>query len=156
MYEATIKKRENGTLNDYKENALLTQEIIDQIGEQHDLEIKNVYKNIYLTYNKKIIEFDVLIEAETYTERKRWISVELKDNDVTKVISQAMARRDFVDYSYVVLNSDVKWIVQYLFYVWSEYVKKYKIGFFSNDTFILYSKYIKSQIKINLEENSKS
>ena len=156
MYNAILTKRKDNSLNEYKENALLTKNIIEEISQEHSLEVKKIHKNIYLNYNGKTVEFDVLIEAETPTGRKRWISVELKDNDVSKVINQAVVRRDFVDYSYIILNNNVKWIVQYLFYVWSETIKEYQIGFFSNwdnkEIFILNSKFISSKINIKLEE----
>lgn len=154
MYKALLKKRKDNKLNEYKENALLTDEIIKQIELQHDITIKEIHKNIYLTYNKKTIEFDVLIQAETYTEKTRWISIELKENDVTKVISQANARRDFVHYSYIVLNCSPKWIVSYLIYVYSDDVKRNKLGFFSKELPIINSKYITPKIEIDLEKDT--
>ena len=156
MHNAIITKRKDNSLGEYKENVLLTDNIIEEMLQEHCLVIKKIHKNIYLKYNGKTIEFDVLIEAETPTGRIRWISVELKESDVSKVINQAIVRRDFVDYSYVILNHSVKWIVQYLFYVWGETIKEHQIGFFSNcnnkEIFILNSKFINPKINIKLDE----
>ncbi len=149
-YKAIVTKRKDNSLGEYKENTLLTDSILEQLENEHCLKIKEVHKNIYLKFNNKIVEFDGLIEAETPTGRVRWISVELKEHDVSKVINQAIVRRDFVDYSYVILNNSVKWIVQYIFYVWHNHIKEYQIGFFSNDTFILNSKYIKGDIELEI------
>ena len=151
MYEAILKKKKDNSLNEYKENALLTDEIVEKIMDEHCLTLKEIHKNCYLQYNKKIVEFDVLIEAETPTGRKRWISVELKESDVSKVINQASVRRDFAHFSYVILNNSVKWVVQYLLYVYPELIKQEMIGFFSDNIFILQSKYKKPRIDINMD-----
>jgi hypothetical protein len=152
MYETKMEKRKDNSLGEYQENKLLTQEVVDRIMEEHCLELKKIHKNTYFTYNKKRIEFDVLIEALTPSGQLRWISVELKEQDVSKVINQAIVRRDFADYSYVVLNNPVSWIVQYIVYVWNEWIKEHQIGFFSNNIFVLNSKWIKPKIKIKMED----
>jgi len=153
-FEAIITKRKDQKLSEYKENSLFTDEILEKISDTHNLTIKEVVKNVYLTYNEKTIEFDMLIEAETPTGQIRWISIELKESDIGKIIEQSLIRRDFVDYSYVIINSSVKWLVEYILYVWSEYIKKEKIGFFSayENIFVLQSKYKPSKIKIKEEK----
>jgi len=151
MYEAILKKKKDNSLNEYKENALLTDEIVEKIMDDHCLTLKEIHKNCYLQYNKKIVEFDALIEAETPTGRKRWISVELKESDISKVINQAVVRRDFAHFSYIILNSRVKWVVQYLFYVYPELVNQEMIGFFTNNIFVLPSKSKKPRIEINMD-----
>ena len=150
-FQAIITKRKDNMLNEYKENALLTDEIVEQIADEHSIEVKKVYKNVYVKFNNKSVEFDVLIKAETPTGRTRWISIELKESDISKVINQAIVRRDFVDYSYVIINFCVKWVTQYIFYVCSDDIKEYNIGFFARDVFVLNSKYKKSKIKIKDE-----
>jgi len=155
MYKAILKKKKDNSLNEYKENALLTDEIVEKIMDEHCLTLKEIHKNAYLEYNKKIVEFDVLIEAETPTGRKRWISVELKESDVSKVISQASVRRDFAHFSYCILNNSVKWVTQYLLYVYPELLKQEMIGFFSDNIFVLQSKYKRPRIEINMENAEK-
>ena len=155
MYEAILKKKKDNSLNEYKENALLTDEIVEKIMDEHCLTLKEIHKNAYLEYNKKIVEFDVLIKAETPTGRTRWISVELKESDVSKVISQASVRRDFAHFSYCILNNSVKWVTQFLLYVYPELVKQEMIGFFSDNIFVLQSKYKSPRIEINMENAKK-
>lgn len=155
MYEAILKKKKDNSLNEYKENALLTDEIVQAIMDEHCLTLKEIHKNVYLEYNKKIVEFDVLIEAETPTGRTRWISIELKESDVSKVLNQASVRRDFAHFSYCILNNSVKWVTQYLLYVYPELVKQEMIGFFSDNIFILQSKYKSPRIEINMENAEK-
>ena len=152
-YEAIITKQKDKKLGEYKENSLLTQDVLDKISEAHSLTIKEVYKNVYLSYNGKIIEFDVLIKTETPTGQDRWISIELKESDIGKTIEQALIRRDFVDYSYVIINSSVKWIVEYIFYVWHEYIIQEKLGFYSSreNIFVLQSKFKSSDIEIKTD-----
>jgi len=153
--EAKIILKKDKSLTEFKENALLTESVLEQIKDEHNLEIEQIYKNIYLRFNDKNIEFDVLIKASTPTGQLRWISVELKEFDVSKVIEQSISRRDFVDYSYIILSNSVKWIVQYILYVWGDYIKEYKIGFFSNDIFVLNSKFIRKKIEIKPKKNPK-
>ena len=153
-FEATILNSKNKSIKEYKENNLLTKDILDLIEETHNLEIKEVYKNVLVKFNNlKPIEFDVLVIAKTPTGQERVISIELKESDVSKVIEQAIVRRDFVDYSYVVLDTSIKLLVEYLLYVWADYVKEYKIGFFTDNTLLLQSKYIKKKVKIIKELN---
>ena len=149
-YESNIIRRKDNSLGEYKENNLLTDEMLKVILDEHNLTLIKINKNVYLRYNEKNIEFDVLIETETPTGIKRFISVELKESDIGKTIQQSIHRRDFVDYSYVLVNSSVKFIVEYILYVWDEYIRNKKIGFISSkeNVFVLASKFICSDIEI--------
>jgi len=142
----------NKTIKDYNENKLLTDNIINEIEEVHNLEVKKIYKNVLVKLgDSRPIEFDVLIIATTPFGQIRFISVELKEMDISKVIEQSIVRRDFVDYSYIVVDTSIKFLIQFLLYVWSDYVKEYKIGFFVDDTLILQSKFIRRKINIKYE-----
>ena len=140
---AKITERKDEKL--FKENVYLKKDYLNMISEFHNLTFKKIYKNVYVNYNNKVREFDVLINGETPTGRQRWVSIELKENDVSKVIEQSLVRRDFVDYSYCIINNSVRWVVEYILYVWSDYIKEDKIGFISayDNIFVLPSKYKK-------------
>ncbi|RLJ04281.1 MAG: hypothetical protein DRP18_04910 [Candidatus Aenigmatarchaeota archaeon] len=81
------------------------------------------YENIKIFPRKRFngIEFDLLIyiykkssKPENRTGRDILIGVEFKENDMDKVIKQAIARKEFVDYMYIATCCRV-WNVEQLF-----------------------------------------
>jgi len=83
----------------------------------------NALKEVEIFPRRKFkgIEFDLLIylygKSKQPTHRTRediLIGVEFKETDLNKVISQAIARREFVDYMYIATNCR-SWDVQQIF-----------------------------------------
>jgi len=68
-----------------------------------------------------------------------------------------------MDLEAIILNSKNKSLKEYkenqlltkeiLVYVWSSYIKKYKIGFFTGNTMILQSKFLKRKVNFNISES---
>ena len=86
-------------------------EVVNEIIEYHTRNIKSNIssyeiscfpRKIYQTKKEKL-EFDLIIVLEWQSNRhfRRVIGVEFKETDFAKVVVQAIARRDFVDYMYV-------------------------------------------------------
>ncbi len=83
-------------------------DVVKVILYHHTLNIYSDYKvdlhprRVFNT-KKERLEFDLLIELEWESNRKykRLIGVEFKETDFSKVVVQAIARREFVDYMYV-------------------------------------------------------
>jgi hypothetical protein len=67
-----------------------------------DYEVSCHPRKVFQT-DKERLEFDLIIELEWESNRKyrRLIGVEFKETDFGKVVVQAIARCDFVDYMYV-------------------------------------------------------
>jgi len=93
-------------------------EVVNEIIEYHtkegwsekEIEELQVYPRHILTKDKNRIEFDLVIKikwktkvlgTEKYRFYERLIGVEFKETDIPKVITQAIARREFVDYMYI-------------------------------------------------------
>jgi len=67
-----------------------------------DYEVRCYPRKVFQT-DKERLEFDLILEVEWESNRKykRLIGIEFKETDFSKVIVQAIARRDFVDYMYI-------------------------------------------------------
>jgi len=148
MDTAVLLKQNNKSLKEYQENTLFTDKILDIIESIHEFTVEKIYKNVYVKYNDRYIEFDVLLFASTPSGRKRLISIELKEYDIGKAIEQAIIRREFVDYSYIIMKLSLRSIIEYILYVTPGYIRNNRIGIFSGDTLLLASKYIPRNIDI--------
>jgi len=64
----------------------------------------NLHPRFWMVSKEEKLEFDLLIELEWSTngrKYRRMVGVEFKENDFRKVVSQAIARRSYVDYMWV-------------------------------------------------------
>ena len=129
-----------------QEERLYTEEIENLILEHHENYEIVERKLRYKIDGKVNLETDVvLIVKTTNTGVKRAIGIELKENDILKAISQAMERREYFHYFYVVLNMRVSTIVNWIFLDHNLYsaIKNYSIGLISayEKTMVLPSKF---------------
>ena len=133
--------------NLYFEDALLTRNIMWVIESKHNLKVSKLYRHVKIDS----YEVDALAITETPEHIERWIGFELKDNSIDKATLQAMLRRKYFDYFYVVINLSVSSIVKYLFY-YPKPIKEYKIGYVSSydNIVVITSNYIPREKK---EEN---
>jgi len=98
----------------YEENKYYTKEMEDLILEEHNLSLVKREKNIVIVEHKLNTETDVILYCKTEFGRKRKIGIELKENDLTKAMHQAMVRRQFFNYFYIIINMPVKFIVDWI------------------------------------------
>jgi len=126
----------------FKENRLLTEEVLRQIEEWHELGIQKIYWNRTLVVSGVRVECDALLKCSTPFGRERWIEVELKDVDLAKVLSQAVERRPLVDYAYVVVGGlSLPAVVDPVVRVYSPLLKHYDIGLFWENQMLVASRY---------------
>ncbi|MCD6148607.1 hypothetical protein J7J18_04500 [bacterium] len=134
-------------MREYKENNLLTTKILTEIEVSHNVEIKYVYKNVLVKCGEeRPVEFDALLLTHTPTGKKRFFSIELKEADVTKVISQLANRREFVDYAYAVLDVSLPFLAEYLL-SYAELIRSLGLGIFTREELVLRSKYKKREVE---------
>jgi len=98
--------------------------VVERIVEYHqNRAYANLMKDIDVFPRKKLngLEFDLLIylhikskRPEHRTREDILIGVEFKESDLNKVIKQAIARREFVDYMYIATNCRA-WDVEQIF-----------------------------------------
>jgi len=91
-----VIKRDNA---EYYEDSLLTDKVIELIEKHHNFNIHLVE----LHKREHGFEVDAVIWAST-RERKleRYVGIELKDYDLYKAIEQAVERRQYYHYFYIV------------------------------------------------------
>jgi len=91
--------------NGYKEeiNAMgVVNEILNYHMSGADFIDVQLYPHHVIGQGNNKFEFDLAIHlAHEHEWWSRWIGVEFKETDVKKVIRQAVARREFVDYMYI-------------------------------------------------------
>lgn len=103
--------KENGNLEE--ENAL---GVLEVILRHHtygtNFKLKGIYPHLWLKGDDITVEFDLLVELEGTAKvmgrefsTTRKIGIEFKEGDVKKVLAQAIARREFVDYIYIATRS---------------------------------------------------
>ena len=98
--------------------------VVERIVEYHqNRAYANLMKDIDVFPRKKLngLEFDLLIylhikskRPEHRTREDILIGVEFKESDMNKVIKQAIARREFVDYMYIATSCRA-WNIEQLF-----------------------------------------
>jgi hypothetical protein len=73
-----------------------------------DLNIE-VYPRHWIFTEKERLEFDLLMHLEWRSDRKyrRVIGIEFKESDFRKVVSQAVIRREYVDYMWIATRNIV-------------------------------------------------
>ena len=98
----------------YQEDKYYTPEIEDMILEKHNLELVSKQRKELLKEHKLNTETDVILYCKTEHGRKRKIGIELKESDLVKAVHQAMVRREFFNYFYVVINHSVEYIVDWI------------------------------------------
>ncbi|WP_297550580.1 hypothetical protein [Thermococcus sp.] len=90
--------------------------VVDVIVGHHtygnNLRLTELYPHVWLNGEEEKLEFDLLIELEGKSsfnghviKTKRTIGVEFKEDNVKKVLAQAIARRPYVDYLYIATRS---------------------------------------------------
>ena len=121
----------------YFEDALLTWKILETIKACHDLEIRRVYRHAMVAG----FEVDAVAICKTSGGKERWIGFELKEADFPKAFAQALLRRDFFDYFYVVIDLPVREVVNWILNHCKKGVEG--IGFVSayDDIIVLASKF---------------
>ena len=112
------------------EDALLTRGILYVISKCHDLEIEKIYRHVMVNG----MEVDAVAICKTYEDRyERWVGFELKENALDKAMDQAMLRRDYFDYFYVVIDLSVASIVGNIIRgYFLDHIKNHKIGIISS------------------------
>ena len=128
-----------------QEEKLYTKEIEDLILKHHEnYEVIN-RKLRYKIEGKMNLETDVILVVKTINNIKRTIGIELKETDMSKAISQAIERREYFHYFYVILNLKVSTIVNEILLDYNLYsaIKNYGIGLVSasEKTMIIPSKF---------------
>jgi len=89
---------------DILENKLWNDEMRILILNAHGLNLVSEKRNVILT-NKMETETDVVLIGETKERKlKRKVGIELKEHDFAKAISQAVRRRKYFNYFYVILG----------------------------------------------------
>jgi len=124
----------------YLEDALLTWKVLDVVYRCHELKIERVLRHV------RVAGFEVDAVAEAHTldkEIRRLVGFELKDSDFYKAFNQAVERREYFDYFYVVIDLTTRTIVEYLLDLGRE--KLNGIGFISalDEVVVLPSKFRK-------------
>jgi len=84
----------------YKEDYLLDHKVLQLIMNLHDWAFLGCERHVVVGN-----EFDAVAIAETFGGKPRFIAIELKENDVVKVLRQAMIRSMYVHVAYAVLSS---------------------------------------------------
>jgi len=84
----------------YKEDYLLDHKVLQLIMNLHDWAFLGCERHVVVGN-----EFDAVAIAETFSGKLRYIAIELKENDVAKVLRQAMIRSVAVHVTYAVLSS---------------------------------------------------
>lgn len=84
----------------YKEDYLLDHKVLQIIMNLHDWAFLGCERHVVVGN-----EFDAVAIAETFGGKLRYIAIELKENDVVKVLQQAMVRSIYVHVAYAVLSS---------------------------------------------------
>jgi len=91
--------------NGYNEeiNALgVVNEILDYHMEGSEYRDVQLFPHHVIKRGNNRFEFDLVIHLiHKYEGFNKWIGVEFKETDVRKVVRQAVARREFVDYMYI-------------------------------------------------------
>ena len=91
--------------NGYNEeaNALgVVNEILRYHMKSDDYQDVQLYPHRVIKQGNNRFEFDLVIHLiHKHDTFSRWIGVEFKEGDVKKVVRQAVARREFVDYMYI-------------------------------------------------------
>lgn len=94
----------------FLEDALLTKKIIYTISLLHSLTVYNIYRHIRIGG----YEVDALAICKTPDKYERWVGFELKDSAIDKAITQAVLRRKYFDYFYVVIDRSTHTLVKYI------------------------------------------
>ncbi|KAA0006373.1 MAG: hypothetical protein FE045_03305, partial [Thermoplasmata archaeon] len=125
------------------EDALLTRKILWAIENFHQLHVNRIYRHVKING----LETDAVAVCQTAEDRyERWVGFELKENAIEKAIQQAIARRKYFDYFYIVIDwhtsSIVKWILKY------HEIEKMGIGVISShdDVVVLKSNFMTRKI----------
>ena len=82
----------------YKEDSLFDDKVVSLISRVHN------FKLLYYRRHKRInhTEIDVYSVWSTPSGKRRTIILELKQTDFTKLVGQALNRREYGDYIYIV------------------------------------------------------
>lgn len=111
---------ENKIIKNYKENELLDEgKIKDFLLYNFDIYVEKIFKNVNVRIPeyKRPIEYDVLIFGKTSGGHPRVVGVELKKSgNLNKAVSQAIVRKPYVDYQFILVDDEVNWIVDYIIY----------------------------------------
>lgn len=132
----------------YLEDALLTWKILDVIRASHDLDVEKVFRHCKIAG----MEIDAVAVCRTLGDREdRWIGFELKESDIQKAFKQAISRRTYFDYFYIILDLETRSIVNFIL-AKKEAVEKYKIGFVSaKENVVVYSSRFQKRLEIKGE-----
>ena len=102
-YKEWLKK--NGNLEELK-----AYEVAKKIIKYHESEYNETRAELFprkvITSRKERIEFDLVIKLVFNGKKttERLIGVEFKENDIQKVIHQAVIRRPYVNYQYIAIR----------------------------------------------------
>ena len=131
--------------NLYFEDALLTRQVIWVLERKHDFHVEKLYRHVKINS----FEIDAVAIVKTSIERyERWVGFELKETAIDKAVGQALDRREFFDYFYVVIDLSCSSIVYFLI-KYPQVVINDGIGFISSydEVVVSLSKY-KPRIKL--------
>jgi len=144
-------------MKEYIENKYYDKDIENLILNQHNLSLIKKERNVIIIEHKLDTETDVILYCKTEFGRKRKIGIELKETDFIKAVHQALVRREFFNYFYIVINSSVKYIVDWIFSDYNLYsaIKVGGIGIisFKDKIIIRPSKFFR--YKFNLKDEIK-
>ena len=94
----------------YLEDFLFDYRVVSTIEDLHSLKVNTLFRHVLVGG----FETDVVALCSTDQGYDRWVGFELKDSDILKALNQALWRRRFFDYFYVVIDLSVCRIVDIL------------------------------------------
>ena len=152
--EMTFEEYKAWLENNRNKEEAMAEEVVKEILKEHveDRWIATDYKP-YFTPRKVInidgrrLEFDLIIHLKDVTERDknitfdRLIAVEFKENDLQKVVRQAIIRRWYVDYMYIAtmpipMNPKELILMSYMHIGWVVWDKNKNIAFVAMHSFL--------------------
>ena len=113
-----------------EEEKIYTEKVEKTIIGQHNVEVIS-RKLRYKINDKPKLETDLILIVLTPERKiKRTIGIELKETDFTKAIVQAVNRREYFNWFYIVIDLHPKSIVEWIFRDRNIYsvIKEYGIG----------------------------
>jgi hypothetical protein len=97
-----IIEKDNWDGRKIDEDRLLNKDVIDFIEDIHDCEVVKILRHFYV----KDKEIDAILYCRTLNKGlMRKIGIELKEVDLEKAVVQAVERRDFFNYFYIITNA---------------------------------------------------
>jgi len=143
-----MEERNNWEGREVEEDKLLNKNVLNLIEELHG-KIEKIEKHFRVGGE----EVDAIIYCGT---KRRRIGIELKEADIEKAISQAINRRNFFNYFYIVLHCSKSWLGYIIYYLFRKnelsHFFNYKIGLIivnNEEAFLVFPSHF---IKVGVEK----